>query len=260
MSGFNFAGRILESQEDQKRSLLFCWFLLLPPDLLLWILPQGSAYRSQLFVAKRLISQLFVLMKLLLLTFSKFSLPKELLSPQPHYLSCSSIIERLRVCLNMEKFPAHTFTSRGTFSLYQPPLNSQTTLRYSLCNIDKIGLQILQVHTHSKYRRWLFNFDDAINCCGESSLRPQDVNKYPNGNRTSTDIRAPTDQGTPPWRIDPEGKTSWSAWRLHLHTQRTRHCQDRQGGIEPKSFGRYDKGVWITQRLCARAEHVIWIE
>jgi hypothetical protein len=56
----------------------------------------------------------------------------------------------------MEKFPAHTFTANGTFSLYQPPLNSQTTLRYSLCNIDKIGLQILQVHTHSIYRRFLF--------------------------------------------------------------------------------------------------------
>jgi hypothetical protein len=56
----------------------------------------------------------------------------------------------------MEKFPAHTFTSRGTYSPYQPPLKYQATLRYSLCNIDKIGLQILQVHTPSIYRRFLF--------------------------------------------------------------------------------------------------------
>jgi hypothetical protein len=59
-----------------------------------------------------LISQLFVLIKLLLLTFSKIPLPKELLSPQPHYLSCSSIIERLKVCLDMEKFPAHTLSTK----------------------------------------------------------------------------------------------------------------------------------------------------
>jgi hypothetical protein len=85
------------------------------------------------------------------LTFSKFPLPKELLSPQPHYLSCTYNSKKLRVCFYMEKFPAHTFTSRETFSLYQPPLKSQIILRYILCNIDKIGLQILQVHTPSNF-------------------------------------------------------------------------------------------------------------
>ncbi len=52
------------------------------------------------------------------------------------------------------------------------------------------------VHT----RNMLFGLSSksAGECCGESSLQPQDVNEHPNGIRTSTDIRAPTEQGTPP--------------------------------------------------------------
>ncbi len=38
----------------------------------------------------------------------------------------------------------------------------------------------------------------AGECCGESSLQPQDVNKHPSRNQMSMDIQAPTEQGTPP--------------------------------------------------------------
>lgn len=51
---------------------------------------------------------------------------------------------------------------------------------------------------HARNMLFGLSSESAGECCGESSSRPQDVNEHPNGNRMSTDIRAPTEQGTPP--------------------------------------------------------------
>ena len=135
------------------------WFIItlqIASELRPRILPTAHNFLSERSVStlNTFISQLFVLMKFLWLSFFQFSLPKKLLSPQQHYLSGFQNCEKWRVCFYMEKFPAHTFTSRGPFSLYWMPLNSQTTLRYGLCNIEEFSLQILQVHTPSIYRKF----------------------------------------------------------------------------------------------------------
>ncbi len=70
--------------------------------------------------------------------------------------------------------------------------------------LGEVTVEVLKALTQKvkeggiKGRVILLHNDNIIPCCGESSLRPQDVNEYPNGNQTSTDIRVLTEQGTPP--------------------------------------------------------------
>ncbi len=51
---------------------------------------------------------------------------------------------------------------------------------------------------HAQNMLFGLSSESAGECCGESSLRPQDVNEYLNGNRMSMDIQVLTEQGTPP--------------------------------------------------------------